>query len=457
MTLTLLIGFSWYVHAFLAGQPVVTDEYLVKFDRLGGSAMLPAENAWPHYEKAISLFVEADEVLDGISAFKVRSLARVSESQRRAIVAWIEANEAAWGHLQQASRQRRYHRPLQYDRGRVTVPPLMRIMLPPLAQLRHLTEIAFWKARLAADEGCVEASVDHCLVIARVGAHLQTSVRLIEQLMGIAQAGAARSELLRLMARQDLSETALRDLQVQLTALYPDGSPPANFAGERLVLLDAVQHAFTRGGFGGGHLIPGQYKGVLLATALPEGTRPTMCTHMVLRVVDVALSMFHARRNQTVAKIHAVYDEIDRRSRLSPYQRHISGKKDMTDSIDLYRHGFILMLFPAEYRVAELAFQLRADHEATLAVLSLQRYHAETGSFPGDLKRLVEAGYLPAIPMDPFSDGPLVYKHVAGGFLLYSVSRDFIDGGGMRGVDDDGKPRPWAENGDRVFWPPAVP
>jgi hypothetical protein len=55
--------------------------------------------------------------------------------------------------------------------------------------------------------------------------------------------------------------------------------------------------------------------------------------------------------------------------------------------------------------------------------------------------------------MDPFSDDPLIYEVRADGFLLYSVGRDFVDDGGRRGVDKEGKPRPWAENGDQVFWP----
>jgi len=192
------------------------------------------------------------------------------------------------------------------------------------------------------------------------------------------------------------------------------------------------------------------------ALKLPGGRRTRIFRRVLLWPMDVGISMIHARRERTVAKINEVYDEIDERSRLSPYQRRARGLGDwqqLADSVNMYRYGLVSILLPNESRVSELAFQLRADHEGTLAVLALKRYHADNGAYPEGLKRLVEAGYLPVIPMDPFSDGPLIYRRVADEFQLYSVGRDFIDGGGVCGVDDDGKPRPWAENGDQVFWP----
>jgi hypothetical protein len=55
--------------------------------------------------------------------------------------------------------------------------------------------------------------------------------------------------------------------------------------------------------------------------------------------------------------------------------------------------------------------------------------------------------------MDPFSDKPLVYRRTDDDFILYSVGYNFIDDGGVRGKDKNGKPRMWADNGDRIFRP----
>ena len=59
-------------------------------------------------------------------------------------------------------------------------------------------------------------------------------------------------------------------------------------------------------------------------------------------------------------------------------------------------------------------------------------------TWQGNLKQLVDTGYLKAVPMDPFSSGPLVYRRKNNDFVLYSVGRHSQDNGGT--------------NDDIVFW-----
>lgn len=460
MIFVLLISLGSYTHWFTSGRPVVTDEYLVKFNQLGQSELPASDNAWPHYEKAFAAFVEPGEELKETfafrndSPFKFPGLAVISDKERKAIIEWVAANESAWDHFERAGNCSCCYRQRCYDRDLQSAQLLLNVTVSPsLRHIRDFAKVGIWKARLAAEEGRLDECIDDCLVIARVASHWQKNPCLIEQLVGVACGALARSELLRIVSEHDLSAATLRDIQTMLVELYPDGFPLANFEGERLVILDAVQHTFTESGFGGGHLIPGQYESVLVFTVMPKGARPTMRTRLAFRVIDIALTMVHAGRDKTVTKINEVYDEIGRRSRLSPYQRHVSGEKEIAESIGLYRYGFVLMLFPAESRVSELAFRSYADHQATLTILALKRFCRDAGAYPPDLQSLVDAEYLPLVPTDPYSDGPLIYRHVGGDLLLYSVGPDFVDGGGHRGVDDEGQPRIWAENGDRVFWP----
>ncbi len=459
-----IVALSSYTAWFVSGKPVVTDEYLLKRNQLGRPQLRVSDNAWPHYEKAASLFVEADEELKETSAVKYNRLnkfqgfAAMADKDRKALVAWVAANEPAWAYYEGASRKSYCHWQCRYDRSLPNVPSLMEITQNPwLAHLRHLAEVGIWRVRLAAEEGHIDEAFDNCLVVARGRSHLQIAAGLIDQLVGRALGAMARSELLRIVTEQDLSEAVLLDLQTQLAVRYPDGYPFANFEGERLMVLDAVQHSFTEGGPGGGHLIPGQFVGFAShAWELPNTRRVKVFQRVLLWPMDVGISMIHARRDKTVARIHEVYDEIGDRSRISPYQRrarHIGDVEELGNSMNIYRYGLIRMLLPAEGRVSELAFRLRGDHEAALTVLSLKRYYLDKGAYPSDLKSLVDAGYLKRVPMDPFSDGPLIYRRLGDEFLLYSVGRDFVDGGGTRGVDDEGEPRIWAENGDRVFWP----
>jgi hypothetical protein len=66
-----------------------------------------------------------------------------------------------------------------------------------------------------------------------------------------------------------------------------------------------------------------------------------------------------------------------------------------------------------------------------LTELAIRGYQAKNGKPPGALAELVPA-WLPAVPLDPFSNRPLVYRVTTNGFLLYSVGPD--------GKDDQGTP-----------------
>jgi hypothetical protein len=67
---------------------------------------------------------------------------------------------------------------------------------------------------------------------------------------------------------------------------------------------------------------------------------------------------------------------------------------------------------------------------------------------------LKQAGYIDALPADPYSNGPLVYKVIGDRFTLYSVGQDFRDDGGTPGTDRKGRRQMWdTKTGDVVFWP----
>jgi hypothetical protein len=74
------------------------------------------------------------------------------------------------------------------------------------------------------------------------------------------------------------------------------------------------------------------------------------------------------------------------------------------------------------------------------AMLALEKFRAATGEYPAALEELVPA-YLPEVPVDPWSGGPLVYRRIeetAGGweYMLYSVGNDRTDDGGKALVKD---------------------
>jgi hypothetical protein len=90
-------------------------------------------------------------------------------------------------------------------------------------------------------------------------------------------------------------------------------------------------------------------------------------------------------------------------------------------------------------------------HEATMRLLicelALQVFRAEHDREADRLEELVPE-VLPAVPLDPFTGQPLVYRPTTDGPLLYSLGYDRRDDGGQpleRGRGDirlDARPQP---------------
>jgi hypothetical protein len=61
--------------------------------------------------------------------------------------------------------------------------------------------------------------------------------------------------------------------------------------------------------------------------------------------------------------------------------------------------------------------------------LAIRRFRAEQGELPADLEDMVPK-YLPVVPLDRFTQRPLVYRAAGDEFTLYSVGDDGADNGG---------------------------
>jgi len=66
--------------------------------------------------------------------------------------------------------------------------------------------------------------------------------------------------------------------------------------------------------------------------------------------------------------------------------------------------------------------------------LAIRRFEIDQGRLPGSLEELAPR-YLPAVPRDPFSGGPLVYRRSAEGYRLYSLGKNRLDDGGSYPAD----------------------
>jgi hypothetical protein len=452
----LILLFCFYTVWFLAGKPTINVDYLTMLNQMNKPQVRDEDNAWPHYEKAISLFTEPNQELNNMREFTAPgriTLGSLGDEEQQKIRKWVELNEAAWQEFVAASSKSYCYREYQYGPNTTDEAKwLFNVLMPHLAEIRGLARLGRWQARIQIDANQPRQALEDCLSIVRAGSHWQGKGTLIEQLVGLALSNLGFEEILNIVGKKDLSSIDLKHFQQQLLQIYPQSFPLMNMEGERLCFMDAVQHLFTESGPGGGHLVP--HKLTYLGDI--TGSADEVRINIVRLPFYTAAAMVHAGRDETIAKGNEIYGLQINRAKMSPYQRHISdpnGVNDMISKLSKYRFFLIHIIMPAIDRASEIAYRGKVLHQATITILALKRWRLEKNEYPAKLDELVAAGYLKELPADPFSDKTLVYKRIGDDFTLYSVGFNFKDDGGESGKDSKGRPAKWRDNGDTVFWP----
>ncbi len=456
----LILCLILYTVWFSTGKPTISVDYLAMLNRMSRPEVSNKDNAWPHLEKAALLYIDPNQDLkEKIPAFsnivspEYRDFAGLPEADRNAITEYVRVNEQAWGEFVAASSKPCCYREYGFDPNRPDRDKRMwSIILPHLSEFKGLAPVGVWRCRIAIARGSIDEALNDCLAVARNAEHLQRLSTLVEQLVGLALSGLADEEILRTLESIDLTAGQLKDLQGQLAQVYADGYPVMNLEFEKMAFHDLVQHLFTDGGPGGGHLIPASWANMSHDRMKLAGDDE----RMFLVPLFVAASMLHARRDETLEVGDRIYDEQIKLAKMTPYQRHredVTSADDILTSLSSRKFFLLHFIMPAFGRASEIAFRGKVSHQATLTILALARWRAEKGEYPASLGQLTAAGLLTDLPMDPFSDKPLIYKRTGDNFILYSLGPNFEDNGGKPATDSKGRPRKWLDNGDTVFWP----
>jgi hypothetical protein len=362
----------------------------------------------------------------------------------KALTDWLADNEMAWQEYTAGSRLSYCYR--KYSTGSQSSNWLMTVLLPHLRGLRDLGRLGRWHAQLSLMQGDTASAIESSLTVIRVGRHIQKAATLNEQLIGVTLNRIGHLQLLRIASQVELSADQLQQLNQQLTALYPEGYPIMNPEFEKLVFQDTVQHVFTDGGPGGGHIVPKHFNSISLSGGLWKERE-------VLTTLKVGL--LHARRHATTVKANGLFNRITEIRQLTPYQKQQSelSAESMVSELPQYRYALIHLMAPAVDRVFDLGYRIRTEHRGLLTVLALQRWQLQNNRYPATLDELVTAGLLAERPQDPFGAESLSYRRVGDSFTLYSFGTNLTDNNGIPAMSSDGRINMWTDNGDAVIWP----
>jgi hypothetical protein len=293
-----------------------------------------------------------------------------------------------------------------------------------------------WNAKLAASKGRPQTAFENIIDCYRVGCQkCRTPSSLTEQHVGMDFRKTAAYNALLILDKTQVDSSALKLFQDALQAEFDSDTYVPDFTAEKLFLYDALQRTFIDNGRGTGRLAWSVTKGFAVI-------------HYGWTNIKMQLNCFIGPTRKQIAeqieKACAISNQIMAKT---PWQIK-SEELDYFEEIEKIKNSnfFVQILILSPKGTFDLYHKTKAQTKALIAVLAILHFKADNHRLPATLDELVSAGYLQSIPMDPYSNGPLVYKPDEDNFKLYSVGEDFSDDGGTIIA-------PHTQSPDIVYWP----
>jgi len=427
--------------SLVVGKPTISINYVDWLNELVRAGRDEQDNARPYYEKAFELYVEMPQWL---SKSRAKWPTDFNDVQLSSLPTWLEDNQEAFETVRQGSRCVGYWSKYTSDEPELARGGLVADTMEVLPSYKSLARAMRWQILYKAYNGDIDTALSDSVALMRFGGHLQGHGLLIEQLVGIAMEALANNAIFMLLERVDVPADVLKRAQEELDKQFGRQEPGFSMEAEKVFWYDAIQRTFTDDGRGSGRM---------LARGLPYVATDDWKENL-WRLV----SFSYPDKQGMVANIDRYFERFAEILAETPYDLRNEAIDEQEWNQEVRIAPIMLKInTPAYRRVNQLTWRMKTGRQALLTVLTVMRYEKEKDQYPASLDGLVEAGYLKKLPMDPYSDGPLIYRRTNGGFLLYSFGMDLTDDGGKLGLGSRGTPRMWADNGDWVFWPVQKP
>jgi len=442
------------------GLPTIKIDYVKKLTEIAHPKADESQNAAILYEQATASYKEPPVIqVDNqagpndlesmtknlLEIIKEKSVHELTQAELAGLNEWVENNSQSVVFYIQGSKK-----PYYWRHRESTASNLLEMEMPELGQMRRLSILVSWRAKLKAERGDIDGAFEDLFAIYRAGMHFEGPRTIIEQLVGIAIRAVAVSNAIQIVHSTQLDEQTLRHVQNEFQLLADKDDFRISYKAERFYLMDFIQRSYTDDGKGSGRMSP--------AGVMPFVNNDEYVDSFAACIPALGASLISPNRKNMEELTRDFYDFFDGQAELTPWQSRntpINEKYQIENwsKIKKFRYWPISYLMPALAKVNQLSYRIRTDSEALITITALQRYERQYGFYPENLDELVKAKLLKAVPIDPFSNKPLRYKKTDDSFILYSVGLDFKDNGGVLGTYTNGKKWMWADEGDAVFWP----
>jgi len=329
------------------------------------------------------------------------------------------------------------------------------LLLPMVQRIRELANVLSWDASLAVEQGDPGRALQRLRTITLLSRSFGDDPFEICQLvrMGVGSVGlTGLNRVLGQAERLDGKQLARMQEEYLLEAEQPILLAMAR--GKRASLLFDFRALETDG-----ELRKRLFDSGLLRARLPDTGYPWL-NRLVHEVTPVALYFPSAAawplEQAAVLEYHNAFVEIAKR----PEAEWLAGVERLPamEELPQFTRDMILpQWFVAmndrslDTRFVRALLKYRAALRSAAATCAAERFRMESGRWPRGWEELTPR-YLPTVPIDPFTQKPLVWKAIEDGVVIYSVGQDRTDEGGDILVRDGPAPK---DVGFRLYSPTA--
>jgi hypothetical protein len=395
---------------FFTAKPKITVDYVAEYNRLSlPDNYNPADNAAELYQKAFDAFIEMPKDL--------RSLiyhAELTTAEKEQIKNWLASNTKAFDYFRQASEKPYYW----IERFSTISPPSFNdITLPEMNIHASMAKATALLAEYNASNGQFEKAFEILLTCYRSGIQKSRPRQLLmDQLLGYRLKGIAVENAFGLLDQYPITANKLAHFQTNLQCLFETDCCTLDMRAETLSILDAVQRSFVFSRKGLGRWAWNNFRyDYLFSSHLSFRERIQNTKY------GISLCLTGPTQQEIIAKIENLDVLYGQMVSKTPWQLKNDPFNCVSEIQNTLESHPVFM-----YGVAS-PVGIFSRTEALVTALAVLRFLQDSGRYPQSLQELVDAGYLQSLPMDPYSDGPLVYRVTENSFTLYSVGEDFVD------------------------------
>ncbi len=456
----LLLCLILYIVWFFTGKPNITTNYFTQLNELVRPTVDESLNAAPYYQQAAELYEknwddaaesrdrEPNDLTDeqrqmletDMNVLLGSGYEKATDQQRKRVIRWLQKNEEIFDLLAAGSKKPYYWVSYKDDGDLAS---LIENVMPRLSTFRSLAQALRWRTGLAISEGRCGDALDDVRTCYRLGQHLTGEKILVEQLVGFAIEGLATYTFRETLSQCQIDSKTLVAIQADFEKMTVEQRFVPSLKAESLLFYDGIQRYFIDDPFGG-HLdlrgLDGLSDFQLFLVKPLEQKGIFVLPHILFT---------HPDKEQTRETYDKFCEFWEKTAMKTPSQLRTEDIDFKKQAEEIVKGNLLLETSAPKFaRTSEIGHRLKTSLESSLAIIAILRFKGDKGSYPENFGQLISEGYLKELPIDPFSDKPLVYRQEDDTFILYSYGKDFDDDGGQ--YSEWGQSR---YGGDQVFWP----